>query len=71
MLKSANNMLYRLIYKLFNLCPLFSTNPQILWSLMRVRLLAAELGVEEDGMLDCVARELVLNGKRVGYIALP
>jgi hypothetical protein len=34
------------------------------------RLLAEELGVEEDGILDCAARELVLNGKRVGLTRL-
>ncbi len=34
------------------------------------RLVAAELGVEEDGLLDCAARELVLNGRRVGLTKL-
>ena len=34
------------------------------------RLLAAELGTEEDGLLDCAARELVLNGTRVGLSKL-
>jgi hypothetical protein len=34
------------------------------------RLVAAELGVEEDGLLDCAARELVLNGRRVGLTRL-
>jgi DNA-binding response OmpR family regulator len=33
-------------------------------------LVAAELGVEEDGLLDCAARELVLNGRRVGLTRL-
>jgi hypothetical protein len=34
------------------------------------RLVAEELGVEEDGLLDCAARELVLNGRRVGLTRL-
>jgi hypothetical protein len=34
------------------------------------RLLAAELGVEESGLLDCAAHELVLNGGRVGLSKL-
>jgi DNA-binding response OmpR family regulator len=34
------------------------------------RLLAAELGVEESGLLDCAAHELVLNGRRVGLSRL-
>jgi hypothetical protein len=34
------------------------------------RLVAAELGVEDDGLLDCVARELVLNGQRVSLSKL-
>jgi hypothetical protein len=34
------------------------------------RLVAEELGVEQDGLLDCNARELVLNGKRVGLSKL-
>jgi hypothetical protein len=34
------------------------------------RLVAAELGVEEDGLLDCAARELVLDGRRVGLTKL-
>jgi len=34
------------------------------------RLVAAELGVEEDGLLDCAARELVLNGRRIGLTKL-
>ncbi len=34
------------------------------------RLVAAELGVEEDGLLDCAARELVFNGRRVGLTRL-
>lgn len=34
------------------------------------RLLAAELGVEEKGLLDCAARELVLDGKRVSLSKL-
>ena len=34
------------------------------------RLLAAELGVEQDSVLDCAARELVLNGRRVGLSKL-
>jgi hypothetical protein len=34
------------------------------------RLVAAELGVEDNGLLDCAARELVLNGKRVGLTKL-
>jgi hypothetical protein len=33
-------------------------------------LVAAELGVEEDGLLDRAARELVLNGQRVGLTRL-
>jgi hypothetical protein len=34
-------------------------------------LVAAELGVlQEDGLLDCAARELVLNGRRVGLTRL-
>jgi hypothetical protein len=34
------------------------------------RIVAAELGIEDDGMLDCAARELVVNGKRVGLSKL-
>ncbi|MGA3190637.1 MAG: winged helix-turn-helix domain-containing protein [Bryobacteraceae bacterium] len=34
------------------------------------RLVAAELGVEEENLLDCAARELVLNGRRVGLTKL-
>lgn len=34
------------------------------------RLVAAELGVEDDGLLDRAARELVLNGRRVGLTRL-
>ena len=34
------------------------------------RLVAAELGVEEDGVLDCAARELVFDGRRVGLTKL-
>jgi len=34
------------------------------------RLLAAELGVEEAGLLDCAAHELVVNGRRVGLSKL-
>jgi hypothetical protein len=34
------------------------------------RLVAAELGVEEDGLLDCAARELVFDGRRVGLTKL-
>jgi hypothetical protein len=34
------------------------------------RLVAAELSVDEDGILDCAARELVLNGRRVGLTRL-
>jgi hypothetical protein len=34
------------------------------------RLVAAELGIEDDGLLDCAARELVLNGRRVGLTKL-
>ncbi len=34
------------------------------------RLVAAELGVEEDGLLDCAARELVLKGGRVSLSKL-
>jgi Transcriptional regulatory protein, C terminal len=34
------------------------------------RLVAAELGVEEDGLLDCAARELVFNGRRIGLTRL-
>jgi hypothetical protein len=34
------------------------------------RLVAAELGVQEDSLLDCAARELVLNGRRVGLTKL-
>ena len=34
------------------------------------RLLAAELGAEESGLLDCAAHELVLNGRRVGLSKL-
>jgi hypothetical protein len=34
------------------------------------RLVAAELGVEEDSLLDCAARELILNGRRVGLTKL-
>ena len=30
------------------------------------RLVAAELGVEEDSLLDCAARELALDGRRGG-----
>jgi hypothetical protein len=33
-------------------------------------LVAAELGVEEDGVLDCAARELALDGRRVGLTRL-
>jgi hypothetical protein len=33
-------------------------------------LVAAELGVEEDGLLDCAARELVLDGRRVALTRL-
>jgi hypothetical protein len=34
------------------------------------RLVAAELGVEDNGVLDCSARELVLNGRRAGLTKL-
>ena len=34
------------------------------------RLVASELGVEEDGLLDLAARELVLDGARVGLTKL-
>jgi DNA-binding response OmpR family regulator len=34
------------------------------------RLVAAELGVEENGFLDCAARELVLKGGRVSLSKL-
>jgi len=34
------------------------------------RLVAAELGMEEDGLLDCAARELVFDGRRVGLTRL-
>ena len=34
------------------------------------RLVAAELGVEEDGLLDRAARELALDGRRVGLTRL-
>jgi hypothetical protein len=34
------------------------------------RLVAAELGVREDGLLDCAARQLVLNGRRVSLTRL-
>jgi len=34
------------------------------------RLVAAELGVGEDGILDCSARELVFDGRRVGLTRL-
>jgi DNA-binding response OmpR family regulator len=34
------------------------------------RLVAAELGVEEDGLLDCAARELVLKSGRVSLSKL-
>jgi hypothetical protein len=34
------------------------------------RLVAAELGVEEDSLLDCAARELVFNGHRIGLTRL-
>ena len=34
------------------------------------RLLGAELGAEESGLLDCAAHELVLNGRRVGLSKL-
>jgi hypothetical protein len=34
------------------------------------RLVAEELGVEEDGLLDCAARELLLNGRRVALTRL-
>jgi hypothetical protein len=34
------------------------------------RLVAAELGVQEDGPLDCAARELIVNGRRVGLTRL-
>jgi hypothetical protein len=34
------------------------------------RIVATELGVEADGVLDCAARELVVNGKRVGLSKL-
>jgi hypothetical protein len=35
-----------------------------------VRLVAAELGVEDNGLLDCAARELVLKGGRVSLSKL-
>jgi Transcriptional regulatory protein, C terminal/AAA ATPase domain len=34
------------------------------------RLVAEELGVEENGLLDCAARELALNGRRVSLSKL-
>ena len=34
------------------------------------RLVAAELGIEDDGLLDSAARELVLNGRRVSLTKL-
>jgi hypothetical protein len=34
------------------------------------RLVAAELGIEEDSLLDCAARELVFNGRRIGLTKL-
>ena len=34
------------------------------------RLVAAELGVEDDGLLDSAARELVLNGRRISLTKL-
>lgn len=34
------------------------------------RLVAAELGVEDDGLLDCAARELVLEGRRTNLSKL-
>jgi transcriptional regulator len=34
------------------------------------RLVAAELGVEDDGLLDCAARELVRNGRRINLTKL-
>jgi Transcriptional regulatory protein, C terminal/AAA ATPase domain len=34
------------------------------------RLVAAELGMQDHGVLDCAARELVLNGRRVGLTKL-
>jgi hypothetical protein len=34
------------------------------------RLLAAELGIRENGLLDCAARELVLDGRRVSLSKL-
>lgn len=34
------------------------------------RLVAAELGMEDNGLLDSAARELVLNGRRVGLTKL-
>ena len=34
------------------------------------RLVAAELGVEDDSLLDCAARELVFNGRRIGLTRL-
>jgi hypothetical protein len=34
------------------------------------RLVAAELGVEEDSLLDCAARELVFDGRRIGLTKL-
>ncbi len=34
------------------------------------RLVATELGVEEDSLLDCAARELVSNGRRIGLTRL-
>jgi hypothetical protein len=34
------------------------------------RLVAAELGVEEDSLLDCAARELAFDGRRIGLTKL-
>jgi hypothetical protein len=34
------------------------------------RLVASELGVEDNGLLDCAARELALNGRRVSLTRL-
>jgi DNA-binding response OmpR family regulator len=34
------------------------------------RLVASELGVEDDSLLDCAARELALNGRRVSLTRL-
>jgi DNA-binding response OmpR family regulator len=34
------------------------------------RLVASELGVEDDSLLDSAARELVLNGRRIGLTKL-